>query len=203
MFSELDWKEERPLQKITCTSSDCSRDLHSFLRIRPGNDSYRNGTCRVCNADLIDWARLDRRDLSDIEHTFESLKNELIRHKYWHENIDPIAMNHAKRKGLDGLRKATERRLRKYVGPPQEELFRDGSQTPLSGNVIYYAQHATATCCRKCIEAWHGIDRDRTLTDLEVGYMSELVMTYVEQRLPSLNTYGIYVPRKRPRIRWR
>ena len=30
-----DWRDEQPLPKITCTSSDCENDLHSFLRMRP------------------------------------------------------------------------------------------------------------------------------------------------------------------------
>ena len=56
-------------------------------------------------------------------------------------------------------------------------------QTPFSGNVIYYAQHATATCCRKCIEAWHGIGRECHLTEEEIAYFAELMMHYIETRL--------------------
>jgi len=26
-----------------------------------------------------------------------------------------------------------------------------------SAEIVHYAQHATAACCRKCIEYWHGI----------------------------------------------
>lgn len=202
MSSKMDWNEEKPLQKITCTSSACERDLHSFLRIRPGEDSYRSSTCRECGADLIDWNRLDRQDLTDVEYTFDSLKKELIRHRYWHLKFDKKAMDHARRKGTRQLREAALHRLRMCVGPPRAELSWDGRQTPLSGNVIFYAQHATATCCRKCIEAWHGITRNRALTDVEIGYMSDLVMTYVEKRLPNLNAYGIYVPRRRSKLRY-
>ena len=90
-------------------------------------------------------------------------------------------------KGLNGLRDAAEHRLRKYVGPPRSKLFRDGMQTPRNGNAIFYAQHATATCCRKCIEAWHGIDRERPLTDAEIGYMTGLAMHYIGERLPGLS----------------
>lgn len=25
------------------------------------------------------------------------------------------------------------------------------------GNIVFYAQHAVAACCRNCIEVWHGI----------------------------------------------
>jgi hypothetical protein len=193
MASMENWNNEKPLAKVTCTSHDCEKDLHSFLRIRPGEQSYRSEECRACGAELIDWQRLDRHDLSDVENTVASLERELIRHQYWHQSIDEKALNHAMRKGLSGLQEAAEHRLRKYVGPPRAELFRDGFQTPLSGNAIYYAQHATATCCRKCIEAWHGIDRERSLTDQELGYMTKLVMHYIKKRMPDLPLEGTKV----------
>ena len=90
-------------------------------------------------------------------------------------------------KGLDGLRDAAEHRLRKYVGPPRSGDLSGRYANPKKGNAIYYAQHATATCCRKCIEAWHGIDRERPLTDEEIGYMTGLVMHYVGKKLPELS----------------
>ena len=169
MASTANWNDEKPLAKVTCTNSDCEKDLHSFLRVRPRGQSYRSEQCRECGVDLVDWQRLDRHDLSDVGNTVASLEWELIRHQYWHQPIDQKALNHAMRKGRLDLRGAVEHRLRKYVGPAKSELRRDGTQTPRVGNTIYYAQHATATCCRKCIEAWHGIDRDRPLTADELG----------------------------------
>ena len=91
---------------------------------------------------------------------------------------------------MDALREGALHRLRKYVGRPRSKLSRDGMQTPFSGKVIYYAQHATATCCRKCIEAWHGTGRERHLTEEEIAYFAELMMHYIETRLaePSAHT---------------
>ncbi len=106
------WNVEEPLEKVTCSSSDCERDLHSFRRMYPRKgQSYRNVQCRVCGVDLIDWSRLDRQDLSDANYTIRSLELELIRHVYWHKPFDQTAVNHAKRKGRVGLRTAAERRL--------------------------------------------------------------------------------------------
>lgn len=190
------WSEEEPLPKVKCTDSDCERNLHSFLRVGPRDQTYRNGPCRECGVDLIDWGRLDRHDLSDVAHTIACLKHELIRHSYWHRPVDQKAINHAKRKGREGLRVAAEQRLEKSVGPSRSEIFRDGTQTKLHGNILHYAQHATATCCRKCIEAWHGIPREQPLTSTEMGYMVELVMLYVNERMPYLTANGEKVPRQ-------
>lgn len=133
---------------------------------------------------MIDWSRLDRHDLEDIDNTVSSLQRELIRHEFWNRPLDARALNHANRKGRGGLREDAVHRLSKYLGRPRSELSRDGMQTPFAGNVIYYAQHATATCCRKCVEAWHGIDRGKPLASDEVSYLTELVMHYIERRLP-------------------
>ena len=40
----------------------------------------------------------------------------------------------------------------------------DGKQTPRNGHPVFVAQHATATCCRKCLEKWHYIERGTPLT---------------------------------------
>ncbi len=194
MPNTQDWNDEKPLPKVTCTSYDCERDLHSFLRVRPRGESYRSEYCRACGVDLIDWKRLDRHDLSDVEFTVKSLERELFRHVYWHTTLDKRAINHARRKGISGIHEAAKQRLKSSVGAPRSELFRDGSQTPLSGNTIYYAQHATATCCRRCIEAWHGLDREQPLSDEQLGYMTDLVMHYIKKRVPDLAEYGIKVP---------
>jgi hypothetical protein len=41
------------------------------------------------------------------------------------------------------------------------------------------AQHATATCCRKCIYKWHGIEKGRALNEVEVDYVVALIMGWI------------------------
>ena len=41
----------------------------------------------------------------------------------------------------------------------------DGKQTPTKGHPVFIAQHATATCCRGCIEKWHNIKKEKVLTE--------------------------------------
>ena len=88
---------------------------------------------------------------------------------------------------------AAESRLRSSVGPMAP--FRDGYQTGSGGNnPLHYAQHATATCCRKCIAEWHGIPRGVELTAVQIDYFTRLLMLYIEERLPDLTEGGEYVP---------
>lgn len=185
-----------PLE-IKCTSTDCDNDPHCFKQLKKMSPDQR-GKCRSCGADLIDWERLHHRDTGDVIHTFQSLQNEMIRHHFFHRPVDDTAMRHAQRKGRDQLKDAARDRLRKYLAVAEPP--RDGRQTPLEGNAIFYAQHATATCCRTCLEYWHDIPRGRPLTDAEYNYCVSLVDLFLDEKLPDLADEPIKVPPRRRRL---
>jgi len=189
-----------PLE-IKCTSSDCRNELHCFKATRALAVAGLSGCCRACGADLIDWKRLHQKDIDDVKYTFKSLRRELIRHYFWHVEIDTKAINHARRKGRQGLRVAVKSRLLSSVGaanPP-----RDGYQTPRegSGNSIHYAQHATASCCRTCMEYWHNVPKGESLTPKQLKYFTDLCMLFLNERLPMLTEQGEYVPPMRKKSR--
>jgi hypothetical protein len=195
MTSE-DWRTQEPLEeRITCSSTRCDRGLHCFRknfkkrRPRPG-ETYRNVVCNQCGAALIDWDRLDKKDLSDVQYTFESLKKEMIRHHFWHVEINVDVIRKAERAGLRKIRDNVRKRFEKALKPPSKQIYHDGWQTPFSGDIIFYAQHSTSTCCRKCVEEWYGIDKNRSLTEDEMNYFIELIMLYIQHRLPDLSIKG-------------
>lgn len=179
---------------ISCTSTDCDNDLHCFKTKRRMLPKER-GKCRSCGVDLINWERVHMRDTSDARHTFKMLKHEMIRHSFFHRSIDEKAIGHAMRKGRRKLIEAAKIRLEKYLGP--REPSRDGRQTPMSGNAIFYAQHAVACCCRTCLEYWHGIPKGRALTSQELEYCLSLIELYLNQRLPDLGDDPTKVPSRR------
>ena len=181
--------------KITCTSTDCENDLHCFKQPREMTPN-KKGKCRACGADLVDWDRVHERDIGDAQNTFKALQHELIRHDFFHKEIDDTAVRHAQRKGRIKLNEAARHRLQKYLAPANPS--RDGRQTPFEGNSIFYAQHATATCCRTCLEYWHKIPKGRELTDQEFEYCLQLVKLFLDERLPNLQDNPVRVAR-RPR----
>jgi hypothetical protein len=193
MSDEGETGELAPL-KVTCTMANCEGDLHCFkFHSRKMKDGDR-GNCRYCGVSFVDWDRVQTRDVLDIEHTVEALQREFIRHHFWHVEIDQKADEHARRKGRAALRSAARTRVTNSVGAA--EPSRDGQQTPFSGNVLYYAQHATACCCRSCIAYWHGIPQGQALDETQIEYFSNLLMTYVEQRMPHLPNEPEKIPRR-------
>jgi hypothetical protein len=59
----------------------------------------------------------------------------------------------------------------------------DGKQTPMRNHPVFIAQHATATCCRGCIQKWHGIEKGRALNDAEIDYIVALIMGWIERQI--------------------
>ena len=191
-----EFKKPAPL-KVKCTDFDCDNDLHCFKahRTMPAAD---HGKCRACGANLVDWQRVHKRDAGDVKYTVEALQQELIRHHVFHKKVDEKAIRHARRKGRVLLIDAARLRVEKYLAPANPP--RDGRQTPFDGNAIFYAQHATACCCRTCLEYWHAIPKGRALTASEVDYCMELIELYLHERLPKLLEGPEKVPPMRSRI---
>jgi hypothetical protein len=172
--------------RMSCGGSDCDSGLHCFrLTKKKEIQQQSQGACQACGKNQgIDWPRVNSRDLSDITHTIEMLKKEWVRHQYWCViDIEPKAIIHALKKGRIGMREATEKGIRQRIG--KAENYREGYQTPWfdKNTSVSYGQHATATCCRRCVEYWHGIPFGRDLTESEVKYLSDLVFHYLDTKI--------------------
>lgn len=193
-----------PLPPPNLGNPDCELGLHCFYNSRSRNNAGYP-VCRYCGADVIEWQRLHQRDLADIAFTLSQLQREKCRSDWWTKDVDQVARNHALRKGTIKLQQAVVARLRRSVGEVHvlpdgtRRAYRDGYQTPLTGNCIYYAQHATACCCRKCMRCWHGIPVDRDLSEEEIRYFTALVMAFIHTRLPALTAEGQHIPPARRR----
>ena len=59
----------------------------------------------------------------------------------------------------------------------------DGKQTPYRGHPIFVAQHATATCCRTCLERWHQIPKGRELSREQVRYVVDVICLWIEREV--------------------
>jgi hypothetical protein len=170
---------------ISCGSTKCNDGLHCFsLKKSSLRKHHSERVCHECGADLIEWNRVHKNSIKDAPFIFKSMKNELIRHVFWHTPIEKTAVDHAHARGKIELRAKAEKLIKGRIG---KKTFMDGRQTPLTGNeIINYAQHATATCCRKCLEAWHNIPQEKVLNDEQIEFCTNLVMLYVTERVPNI-----------------
>ena len=58
----------------------------------------------------------------------------------------------------------------------------DGRQTPMKNHPVFIAQHATASCCRRCLEKWHYIARGKALTEQQIGYILSVIEYWLKGR---------------------
>jgi len=60
----------------------------------------------------------------------------------------------------------------------------DGRQTPFRGHPVFVAQHATATCCRRCLAKWHGIPQGQPLDGAQQTYIAAVIERWLKQQAP-------------------
>ena len=84
-------------------------------------------------------------------------------------------------KGMEKVREHACDFIRKRLAPA--EISNDGKQTPMRGHPVFVAQHATATCCRGCLEKWHYIPKGRELTETEQEYVVNVIMEWINREM--------------------
>jgi hypothetical protein len=84
-------------------------------------------------------------------------------------------------RGMSVVREHAEDLIQRKIGAA--EPVKDGKQTPYRGHPVFVAQHATATCCRTCLEKWHGIPKGEALTAADQGYAVEVICRWIAREM--------------------
>jgi hypothetical protein len=113
-----------------------------------------------------------------ISQTLLSLKKSTFRSKFKLSDKD---RQYIQDKGIDTIRQHAIDFIKTRIAPQNPK--NDGKQTPMRGHPVFIAQHATATCCRGCIQKWHGINKGRSLTDEEIEFVVGLVMGWIKSQI--------------------
>lgn len=96
--------------------------------------------------------------------------------------------NYLRQKGWQTVARHAEELIRARLG--QALPRNDGRQTPRQGHPVFVAQHATATCCRKCVQQWHGIPRGRDLSQEEIALLAAIVLRWLRRWVGPLFDYA-------------
>ena len=89
-------------------------------------------------------------------------------------------LKYVEEKGLQTIRKHAHDFITARLAPANPE--NDGKQTPMRNHPVFIAQHATATCCRGCLEKWHKIPKNRPLSAQEIDFVVNLIMAWIERQ---------------------
>ena len=103
------------------------------------------------------------RSLDDV---FPALEGSAFRRRF---RLGPRERDYLRTRGFDEVLRQAEEIIARRLAPAAPP--NDGKQTPYRGHPVFVAQHATGTCCRGCLEKWHGIARGAALTDEEQAHI--------------------------------
>lgn len=112
------------------------------------------------------------------EDVFAKLEKSDFRRKFKLKETDK---KYIAEKGLDVIKSHARDFISKRIAPAY--IPNDGKQTPMRGHPVFIAQHATATCCRGCINKWHKFPKGVDLTQTQQDYLVDLIMCWIEKQL--------------------
>lgn len=112
------------------------------------------------------------------DEIFDRLSKSDFRKKFKLSQKDRLYLE---QKGFDTIRSHAVDFIEKRIAPA--EIPNDGKQTPMRGHPVFTAQHATATCCRGCINKWHKFPKGVQLTKEQQKYLVDLIMEWIKRQV--------------------
>lgn len=108
-------------------------------------------------------------------HLFQRLSRSRFRSRF---RLDLKEINYIQSKSIVIIKEHAYVFIQQRLAPAQPK--NDGKQTPMSGHPVFLAQHATATCCRNCLEKWHAIPKGHALKPDEIDYIVNVILKWIE-----------------------
>lgn len=112
------------------------------------------------------------------DEIFDRLSKSDFRKKFKLSQKDRLYLE---QKGFDTIRSHAVDFIAKRIAPA--DVPNDGKQTPMRGHPVFTAQHATATCCRGCINKWHKFPKEVQLTKEQQKYLVDLIMEWIKRQV--------------------
>lgn len=114
---------------------------------------------------------------SSISQTLTRLQHSSFRSRFYLTQKECLYLEE---KGLEVVRKHAVGFVGKRLAPAF--IPNDGKQTPMHGHPVFKAMHATACCCRGCLEKWHGIPKGTELNESTQQWIVSLLMGWIEAK---------------------
>ena len=115
--------------------------------------------------------------MRDLDIVFARLSESAFRQRF---RLGRTERGYVAERGLATLADHAHELIGKRLAPA--EPLNDGRQTPMRGHPVFIAQHATATCCRSCLEKWHGIAAGRPLSEVEREHVVAAIMRWIDEQ---------------------
>ena len=115
--------------------------------------------------------------MRDLNEVFDALNQSPFRRRF---RLRGKELDYLRHKGLEVVLEHAADFIEKRLAPA--DPANDGRQTPMRHHPVFIAQHATATCCRGCLQKWHGIPKGHALDNEEKQYVLTVLKEWLTQQ---------------------
>ena len=115
--------------------------------------------------------------MRDLNEVFAALGGSPFRRRF---RLRGKELDYLRRRGLETILEHAADFIEKRLAPA--DPANDGRQTPMGNHPAFVAQHATATCCRGCLQKWHGIPKGRALSMEEKHYVLTVLREWLARQ---------------------
>lgn len=119
--------------------------------------------------------------MATIDETLERLSRSKFRSSF---KISKKDVEYINEKGMDTMRSHARDFVSKKLAPAFPE--NDGKQTAMSGHPVFKAMHATACCCRGCLNKWYSVPLGIELTEDQQERIVNLIVAWIERQIYNL-----------------
>ena len=116
--------------------------------------------------------------MRDVEKLFAALEKSKFRSRF---ELEGREADYLRQKGLPVILEHARDFITKRLAPANPP--NDGRQTPMKNHPVFIAQHATAACCRNCLQKWHDIPKGRPLSQKEIDYVITVLERWLKNHL--------------------
>lgn len=116
--------------------------------------------------------------MQTIDEALNKLEKSKFRSSFY---LTKAEKQYVRDKGIDTIREHARDFVSKRLAPAQ--IINDGKQTPMKGHPVFKAQHATACCCRGCLNKWYKVPQGVELTKAQQEKIVNLLMAWIIRQM--------------------
>ena len=117
------------------------------------------------------------KNMQTIKQALEKLDHSGFRSSF---HLTKKDKTYIKEKGMEKIRSHARDFVRMKLAAAEPD--NDGKQTPMHGHPVFKAMHATACCCRGCLNRWYSVPLHRQLSDDQQERIVNLLMAWIEKQ---------------------
>ncbi len=121
--------------------------------------------------------------MQTIDEALEKLEHSRFRSSF---HLTKKEKEYLAEKGPEVIRRHAEDFVRQKLVPA--DPANDGKQTPMHGHPVFKAMHATACCCRGCLNKWYKVPLHRELSPAAQEKIVNLLMAWIERQKTDISS---------------